>query len=482
MKLALLLPFAASLLVSAADGGDDSVGDAPLLRGSGAVVASDAREDASSSFGIPEFLAEPEYCFKRCFRDCSCYSESNDCYPKCCTKTKGNCPNGNMPKCEVNQSRRPPDFDRSNPSKCPGGSSGGNGGNRSDSSDDAQDRNSGRCSDNDDCKSDSFCNLPDCGRNTREQGRCELGGRDDDCNEDFEDIDLMCGCDQRTYLSECDAFRKGVIIDDKGVCDPPNARFGLFEVGQSCRNDNDCKSDSYCKPLFGECSFSDRDGFCTKFPENKDVCDKLRKDEVCDCDGKTQRNQCMAEYDQKGVRHYGSCDGDSSSDNVNRSNRCDDNDDCARGQFCDLPRCGRDTRDRGQCVDGGENRNRCSIDNDLVCGCDQRTYGNECFAFNKGVSVMDRGMCDEPNMRFGFFEVGEQCTSDNQCARGFYCKPLFGECSVSTRDGFCTKMPENKNDCDNLPRDEVCACNGRTERNQCMAEYDKEGVRNYGSC
>ena len=65
MKLALLLPFAAPLLVSAADGGDDSVGDAPLLRGSGAVVASDAREDASPSFGIPEFLAKPDYCFTR---------------------------------------------------------------------------------------------------------------------------------------------------------------------------------------------------------------------------------------------------------------------------------------------------------------------------------------------------------------------------------------------------------------------------------
>merc|ERR1719382_827255 len=95
MKLALLTALATHLLVSAVD--DESGG--VLLRGAGVAVASDEK-GTDASFGIPEFLAQPAYCSKSCYRDCSCYSDSNDCYPKCCTKDKGNCPNGHMPPCE----------------------------------------------------------------------------------------------------------------------------------------------------------------------------------------------------------------------------------------------------------------------------------------------------------------------------------------------------------------------------------------------
>merc|ERR1712060_216855 len=74
------------------------------------------------------------------------------------------------------------------------------------------------------------------------------------------------------------------------------------------------------------------------------------------------------------------------------------------------------------------------------------------------------------------------CTKNSNCSSGYYCKPLFGECSTNKRDGFCTRIPRNKDECKDVPNDQVCACNGNTEKNECRAEYNSEGVRSYGAC
>ena len=60
MKITLLAALAAPLFVST----DNNESKVVLLRGAGAVIASDS-EDTMSSFSIPEFLAQPEYCFKK---------------------------------------------------------------------------------------------------------------------------------------------------------------------------------------------------------------------------------------------------------------------------------------------------------------------------------------------------------------------------------------------------------------------------------
>jgi len=293
----------------------------------------------------------------------------------------------------------------------------------------------------------------------------------------------VCGCDQRTYDNECIAQEHGVSIDYNGKCNNGNDR-DQNDVGQRCTSNNQCNNNSYCKPLFGECNTRTRDGFCTEIPYNKNECDDLSKDQVCDCDGNTQRNQCKAEYEEVGVKHYGSCgndDDDNDDDNGNRDNRCDNNDDCEDDQFCNLPECGRNTNDQGRCIDGGQNRNGCSRNHDPVCGCDQRTYDNECIAQEHGVSIDYNGKCNNGNDR-DQNDVGQRCTSNNQCNNNSYCKPLFGECNTRTRDGFCTEIPYNKSECDDLPKDQVCTCNGNTQKNQCKAEYKSEGVYHYGSC
>jgi len=463
MKLAALLTALAAPLLFVSAAADEP--PVVLLRGSGAAIASDA-EGTEVSFGIPEFLAQPEYCTKSCYRDCSCYSGSNDCYPKCCTKNKGNCPNNHMPPCEPpNENRNPPNFDSSDPNSCSSSDSGGG------------DRDS-RCSDSSDCTSSQYCKFDtgDCEADSK--GRCTDGGRDDKgCTRN---IARVCGCDQREYDNECIAENYGVTIDYEDDCDDAGRTARDFDG--TCRRSSDCSSGYYCKPLFEECSTEDRDGFCTLIPNAND-CNNLPSDKVCTCDGKTEQNECRAEYESQGVKHRGECSGsDSSSDSGggDRDSRCSDTSDCTSSQYCKFDTGDCEPDSKGRCTDGGRDDKGCNRNIARVCGCDQREYDNECIAENYGVTIDYEDDCDDAGRTARDFDG--TCRHGGECGSGYYCKPLFGECSTNDRDGFCTLIPNSKDDCKKLPNDNVCTCDGKTEKNECRAEYDSQGVKHRGEC
>jgi len=72
--------------------------------------------------------------------------------------------------------------------------------------------------------------------------------------------------------------------------------------------------------------------------------------------------------------------------------------------------------------------------------------------------------------------------SKTNCKNNYYCKPLYGECGFRKYDGFCTKIPNNKDDCKKASNNKVCTCDNKTEKNECYAEYKSKGVSSYGSC
>lgn len=212
----------------------------------------------------------PDYCNRPTQPDYYCYKTG---YPKCCTKTKGNCPTNeaNKPGCE-----------------CDGGNRNCNPNN------DVKDT---RCllGDND-CAGNEYCavNEGECMLRIAEiYGRCQP--LPEICTFEFEPV---CGCDNETYSNKCAAASVGVNVASKGEC----TRTECTYYGT---DDDNCSGDEFCSIGEGKCNLRARtqQGVCLEQPA---VCN-LNYDPVCGCDGVDYANDCTASAAGVNIRKTGSC-------------------------------------------------------------------------------------------------------------------------------------------------------------------------------
>jgi Kazal-type serine protease inhibitor-like protein len=107
----------------------------------------------------------------------------------------------------------------------------------------------------------------------------------------------------------------------------------------------------------------------------------------------------------------------------------------------------------------------------LVCGCDGKTYSNECVAASMGTSVAHVGACASD---------GTVCSLRvDACADGEYCNyPPAAICGKADGSGTCEKLPET---CATID-EPVCGCDGNTYSNACEAAMAGVSVEKAGAC
>lgn len=139
---------------------------------------------------------------------------------------------------------------------------------------------------------------------------------------------------------------------------------------------------------------------------------------------------------------------------------CLENRNCPKASYCSKP--------EGQCNGKGmcEPGPRVCPENYLpVCGCNEKTYYNSCWAAAAGVSLKVQGTCAS----------AVKCKSNAQCGTGDFCSKPDGKCDA---EGICTQRPVL------CPPDAtpVCGCDGKTYGSRCEAFLAGVDVNHAGKC
>ncbi len=137
-----------------------------------------------------------------------------------------------------------------------------------------------------------------------------------------------------------------------------------------------CGSGEYCDYPNNSCGANQATGQCQTQPRR---CSP-RSNPVCGCDGTTYDNACKAHAAGVDIAYRGRC---------NPSSQCG-GETCSSDEYCNYPDDNCGSGQSGACQ---RRPSLCPSQSDPVCGCNGKTYQNNCIAHKRGVDIEHTGSC-----------------------------------------------------------------------------------------